>query len=100
MMAEIKLCLTVIAIASDNFALSRLGLCYHQTKYAGGDPRLDCPDDATKEGEDCWIDGYDAGFAQVYDTELMTVLGVMMTIIIMHLGIWLCRFRTTRNRLQ
>jgi hypothetical protein len=34
--------------------------------YAGG-PRLDYPDDATKEGADCWVDGYDAGFAGKYD---------------------------------
>lgn len=34
--------------------------------YAGG-PRLDYPDNATKEGSDCWINGYDAGFAGKYD---------------------------------
>ena len=34
--------------------------------YAGG-PRLDYPDDATDEGADCWVDGYDAGFAGKYD---------------------------------
>ena len=34
--------------------------------YAGG-PRLDYPDDATEEGADCWVDGYDAGFAGKYD---------------------------------
>jgi hypothetical protein len=33
--------------------------------YAGG-PRLDYHD-ATKEGADCWINGYDAGFAGKYD---------------------------------
>ena len=34
--------------------------------YAGG-PRLDYPDDATEEGADCWVDGYDSGFAGKYD---------------------------------
>ena len=34
--------------------------------YAGG-PRLDYPDDATAEDADCWVDGYDAGFAGKYD---------------------------------
>jgi hypothetical protein len=34
--------------------------------FAGG-PRLDYPDDATEEGADCWVDGYDAGFAGKYD---------------------------------
>ena len=34
--------------------------------YAGG-PRLDYGDDVTKEEADCWVDGYDAGFAGKYD---------------------------------
>jgi len=34
--------------------------------YAGG-PRLDYGDDVTKEEADCWVDGYDAGFAGIYD---------------------------------
>jgi hypothetical protein len=34
--------------------------------YAGG-PRLDYPDDATEEGANCWVNGYDAGFAGKYD---------------------------------
>jgi hypothetical protein len=34
--------------------------------FAGG-PRLDYPEDATEEGADCWVDGYDAGFAGKYD---------------------------------
>jgi hypothetical protein len=36
--------------------------------YASG-PRLDAPDDATREGFNCWVDGYDAGFAQKYDKD-------------------------------
>ena len=36
--------------------------------FAGG-PRLDSPDGATKEGADCWVDGYDAGFAGKYDKD-------------------------------
>jgi hypothetical protein len=36
--------------------------------YAGG-PRLDYPDDATAEGADCWVNGYDAGFAGKYDKD-------------------------------
>ena len=34
--------------------------------YAGG-PRLDYPSDSTSEGADCWVDGYDSGFAGKYD---------------------------------
>ena len=34
--------------------------------FAGG-PRLDYPSDSTSEGADCWVDGYDAGFAGKYD---------------------------------
>lgn len=33
---------------------------------AGG-PRLDSFDDSTREGANCWVDGYDAGFAGKYD---------------------------------
>jgi hypothetical protein len=36
--------------------------------FAGG-PRLDYPDDATDEGADYWVDGYDAGFAGKYDED-------------------------------
>jgi hypothetical protein len=36
--------------------------------YAGG-PRLDYPSDSTREGADCWVDGYDAGFAGKYDKD-------------------------------
>jgi hypothetical protein len=32
--------------------------------YAGG-PRLDWPEDS----KDCWVEGYDAGFAQKYDKD-------------------------------
>jgi hypothetical protein len=34
--------------------------------YAGG-PRLDWPEDSSNEGKDCWVEGYDAGFAGKYD---------------------------------
>ena len=34
--------------------------------YAGG-PRLDYPYPGTDEEADCWVDGYDAGFAGKYD---------------------------------
>ena len=36
--------------------------------FAGG-PRLDYPEDATEEGADCWVDGYDAGFGGKYDND-------------------------------
>ena len=36
--------------------------------YAGG-PRLDYGDDVTEEAADCWVDGYDAGFAGKYDSD-------------------------------
>jgi hypothetical protein len=36
--------------------------------YAGG-PRLDWPEDSSDEGKDCWVEGYDAGFAQKYDKD-------------------------------
>lgn len=36
--------------------------------YAGG-PRLDWPEDSTSEGKDCWVEGYDAGFAGRYDKD-------------------------------
>jgi hypothetical protein len=39
-----------------------------QYTYAGG-PRGDWPSDATQEGGDCWVHGYDAGFAGKYDKE-------------------------------
>jgi hypothetical protein len=33
-------------------------------------PRLDYPDPApTPESDDCWVDGYDAGFAGKYDSD-------------------------------
>jgi hypothetical protein len=36
--------------------------------YAGG-PRLDYPYPGTDEEADCWVDGYDAGFAGKYDKD-------------------------------
>jgi hypothetical protein len=45
--------------------------------YAGG-PRLDWPEDSSDEGKDCWVEGYDAGFAQKYDKERINVLKKMM----------------------
>lgn len=36
--------------------------------YAGG-PRLDWPQDSTNEGKDCWVEGYDSGFAGKYDKD-------------------------------
>ena len=36
--------------------------------YAGG-PRLDWPMDSTDEGKDCWVEGYDSGFAGKYDKD-------------------------------
>jgi hypothetical protein len=35
--------------------------------YAGG-PRLDYPEDGTGDSDDCWVYGYDAGFAGKYDS--------------------------------
>ena len=39
---------------------------YVAAAFAGG-PRLDSPEDSTIEGANCWVDGYDAGFAGKYD---------------------------------
>ncbi len=36
--------------------------------FASG-PRLDSGDDATQEEHDCWVDGYDSGFAGKYDSD-------------------------------
>ena len=36
--------------------------------YAG-EPRLDWPEDSSNEGKDCWVEGYDSGFAGKYDKE-------------------------------
>lgn len=36
--------------------------------YASG-PRGDSPDGSTREGANCWVEGYDAGFAQKYDKD-------------------------------
>ena len=36
--------------------------------YAGG-PRLDWPMDSSDEGKDCWVEGYDSGFAGKYDKD-------------------------------
>jgi hypothetical protein len=36
--------------------------------FAGG-PRGDSPEDSTREGVNCWVDGFDAGFAGKYDQE-------------------------------
>jgi hypothetical protein len=38
------------------------------TLSAGG-PRLDWPEDSTSEGKDCWVEGWDAGFAGKYDKD-------------------------------
>jgi hypothetical protein len=60
----------MIIIATAIFTIVILVLVVSTTTttsaYAGG-PRLDYPDDATAEGADCWVDGYDAGFAGKYD---------------------------------
>jgi hypothetical protein len=37
------------------------------SSVSAGGPRLDSPDDSTREGANCWVDGYDAGFAGKYD---------------------------------
>ena len=37
-----------------------------QQRFAGG-PRLDSSDGGTAEDAQCWVDGYDAGFAGKYD---------------------------------
>ena len=39
-----------------------------QSVYAGG-PRGDSPEDATPEEGECWLNGYDDGFAGIYDEE-------------------------------
>jgi hypothetical protein len=36
--------------------------------YAGG-PRDDYPGDATDDEADCWVNGYDDGFAGIYDAD-------------------------------
>lgn len=36
---------------------------------SAGGPKLDWPEDSTSEGKDCWVDGYDAGFAVKYDKD-------------------------------
>lgn len=33
------------------------------SSITAGGPRLDYGDDVTDEEADCWVDGYDAGFA-------------------------------------
>jgi hypothetical protein len=38
------------------------------TVLASG-PRLDSGDDATKEEHNCWVDGFDSGFAGKYDSD-------------------------------
>ena len=37
--------------------------------YASG-PRFDSYDDSTDEGARCWVNGYDAGFANKYDKDM------------------------------
>jgi hypothetical protein len=49
-------------------ALSLLLMISIQFVYAGG-PRYDSPEDSTLEGGQCWVDGYDAGFAGKYDQD-------------------------------
>jgi hypothetical protein len=39
------------------------------TSASAGGPRLDWPEDSSDEGKDCWVEGYDSGFAQKYDKE-------------------------------
>ena len=48
--------------------ISLLILATTANVYAGG-PRLDWPEDSSDEGKDCWVEGYDAGFAGKYDKE-------------------------------
>jgi hypothetical protein len=48
--------------------ISLLILATTANVYAGG-PRLDWPEDSSDEGKDCWVEGYDVGFAGKYDKE-------------------------------
>jgi len=45
-----------------------LGSGYGAAAFAGG-PRLDSGDDVTAEEHDCWVNGFDAGFAGKYDSD-------------------------------
>ena len=49
-------------------ALAILIVILTSNVFAGG-PRLDYPEDVNEEGADCWVDGYDAGFAGKYDSD-------------------------------
>jgi hypothetical protein len=37
------------------------------SSVSAGGPRLDSSDGGTAEDAECWVDGYDAGFAGKYD---------------------------------
>jgi hypothetical protein len=39
------------------------------SSVSAGGPRLDYGDDVTNEEADCWVDGFDAGFAGKYDED-------------------------------
>lgn len=41
------------------------------SNVSAGGPRLDSPINSTREGANCWVDRFDAGFAGKYDRELM-----------------------------
>jgi hypothetical protein len=45
-----------------NRCISNLTIIPVSSVFAEG-PRLGYPSDSTSEGADCWVDGYDAGFA-------------------------------------
>jgi hypothetical protein len=49
-------------------SLAMLALATTTNVYAGG-PRLDYGDDVTEEAADCWVQGYDSGFAGKYDSD-------------------------------
>jgi hypothetical protein len=49
-------------------ALAMIILIPVSSVFAGG-PRLDYPYPGTDEEADCWVDGYDAGFAGKYDKD-------------------------------
>lgn len=48
------------------FVISILIVSVSPSAFSSG-PRLDYGDDVTDEEADCWVDGYDAGFAGKYD---------------------------------
>jgi hypothetical protein len=49
-------------------ALAILTMIPVSSVYAGG-PRLDWFDDSSEKGKDCWVEGWDSGFAGKYDKE-------------------------------